>query len=122
VGAVVRLHFTRVYANCCPNGGSTEYPIFRTFTLKRQCHEMNNFSEGLKNQISTFCISADSFLIFAYILFSKRFIEASQNFTFLFSITRQLKNFKTISAYTVTDLIVMTHHNKIIRLVTQSHK
>jgi hypothetical protein len=30
-------------------------------SLKGQCHEMNNSFEGLKNQISTFCISADVF-------------------------------------------------------------
>ena len=29
--------------------------------LKGQCHEMNNFFEGLKNKISTFCICADGF-------------------------------------------------------------
>jgi hypothetical protein len=29
--------------------------------LKGLCHEMNNLFEGLKNQISTFCICADSF-------------------------------------------------------------
>jgi hypothetical protein len=30
-------------------------------SLKRHCHKMNNFFEGLKNQISTFCICADGF-------------------------------------------------------------
>ncbi len=29
--------------------------------LKGQCNEINNFLEGLKNQISTFCLSADGF-------------------------------------------------------------
>ncbi len=29
--------------------------------LKGQCHEKNNFVEGLKNQISTFCIGAEGF-------------------------------------------------------------
>ncbi len=32
--------------------------------LKGLCHEMNKFFEGLKNQISTFCIGADSFYNF----------------------------------------------------------
>ncbi len=32
--------------------------------LKGLCHEMNNYFEGLKNQISTFCLGADSFYIF----------------------------------------------------------
>jgi hypothetical protein len=32
--------------------------------LKGLCHEMNNFLEGLKNQIRTFCIFAGSFYIF----------------------------------------------------------
>ncbi len=30
-------------------------------SLKGQCHEMNNFFEGLKYQISTFRIGADGF-------------------------------------------------------------
>jgi len=29
--------------------------------LKGLCYEMNNLFEGLENQISTFCICADSF-------------------------------------------------------------
>ncbi len=29
--------------------------------LKGQCHEMNNFFDGLKNKISTFCIGAEGF-------------------------------------------------------------
>ncbi len=29
--------------------------------LKGQCHDINNFFEGLKNQISNFCIGTDSF-------------------------------------------------------------
>jgi hypothetical protein len=29
--------------------------------LKGLCHEKNKFLEGLKNQISTFCICADSY-------------------------------------------------------------
>ncbi len=33
----------------------------RILFLKGQCHEMNNLIEGLKNQISTFCIGADGF-------------------------------------------------------------
>jgi hypothetical protein len=33
--------------------------------LKGQCHEMNNFLEGLKNQISTLCIGAVGFNSFA---------------------------------------------------------
>jgi hypothetical protein len=32
-----------------------------TCGLKGLCQEMNNFFEGLKNQISTFCICDDSF-------------------------------------------------------------
>jgi hypothetical protein len=36
--------------------------------LKGQCHEMNNFFEGLKNQISTFCISADGFLFCFFVV------------------------------------------------------
>ncbi len=39
--------------------------------LKGQRHEINNFFEGLKNQISSFCISADVFKFFASILFRK---------------------------------------------------
>ena len=34
---------------------------FTEVSLKGQCHEMNNFFEGPKNQISTFCIKADGF-------------------------------------------------------------
>jgi hypothetical protein len=30
-------------------------------SLKGQCHEINNFFEGLKIKISTFCICADGF-------------------------------------------------------------
>ncbi len=33
-------------------------------SLKGQCHEMNNFFEGLENQINTFCIGADGFYNF----------------------------------------------------------
>ncbi len=40
-------------------------------SLKGQCHEMNKFSEDLKNQISTFCISTDVFTFFASLLFRK---------------------------------------------------
>jgi len=29
--------------------------------LKGQCHEMKSYFDGLKNQISTFCIGADGF-------------------------------------------------------------
>jgi hypothetical protein len=32
-----------------------------TVPLKGLCNKINNFFEGLKNQISTFCICADSF-------------------------------------------------------------
>jgi hypothetical protein len=39
--------------------------------LKGQCHEMNNFSDGLTNQISTFCIGADGFQIFCIFNVSK---------------------------------------------------
>jgi hypothetical protein len=35
-----------------------------TNALKGLCHEMNNFVEGLKNQISTLCMCAASFYIF----------------------------------------------------------
>ncbi len=35
--------------------------------FKGQCHEMNNFFEDLKNQISIFYIIADGFLIFLHI-------------------------------------------------------
>ena len=33
--------------------------------LKGRCNEMNNFFEGLKNQISTFCICTNGFYFFA---------------------------------------------------------
>ncbi len=32
-----------------------------SINLKGQCHEMNHFYEGLKNQIITFCVSAHGF-------------------------------------------------------------
>jgi hypothetical protein len=38
--------------------------------LKGQCHEMNNFFEGLKNQISIFCTCADGFYFFGFLLLS----------------------------------------------------
>ncbi len=38
----------------------TTLQLFATF--KGQGHEMNNFFEGLKNQISTFCIGTDVYL------------------------------------------------------------
>ncbi len=40
--------------------------------LKGQCHEMNNFFEGLKNQISTFCISASMVFNFHCIFIVKK--------------------------------------------------
>jgi hypothetical protein len=36
-------------------------PLHLLSQLKGQCHEMDNFVEGLKNQISTFCLGADGF-------------------------------------------------------------
>jgi hypothetical protein len=35
------------------------------------CHEMNNFFEGPKNQISTFCIWVDSFTNISGLLWRK---------------------------------------------------
>ncbi len=35
--------------------------------LNGQCHEMNNFFEGLKNQISAFFMCADSFFYFLHL-------------------------------------------------------
>jgi hypothetical protein len=35
------------------------------------CHEMNNFLEGLKSQISTFCICADSLKSFCCLVMEK---------------------------------------------------
>ncbi len=35
--------------------------LYQVTLLKGLCHEISNFFEGLKNQISTFCICADSF-------------------------------------------------------------
>jgi hypothetical protein len=31
------------------------------FTFKRECHEKNSFLEGFRNDVSTFCLSTDSF-------------------------------------------------------------
>ncbi len=39
--------------------------------LKGLCHEMNNFFEGLKNQISTFCICAYSYKFFSCLVMEK---------------------------------------------------
>ncbi len=44
---------------------------------KRQCHEMNNLFEGLKNQISTFCIGFDGFCIFVHLQCLKKYILSS---------------------------------------------
>jgi hypothetical protein len=35
----------------------------QTIFKEQWCHEMNNLFEGLKNQISTFCIKVDGFKI-----------------------------------------------------------
>ncbi len=40
--------------------------------LKRLCHEMNNLFEGLKIQISAFCICADSYKFFGWLITEKR--------------------------------------------------
>jgi hypothetical protein len=47
-------------------------------SLKGQCHEMNNFAEDLKNQISTYCISASVFkfvCIFIVLIVKKNTFE-----------------------------------------------
>jgi hypothetical protein len=51
------------------------------FTLKGQCHEMNNFFEGLKNQISTYflyrCRRFLNFCIFNFRTVLFKFLHAS---------------------------------------------
>jgi hypothetical protein len=49
---------------------------------------------------------------------SSVFIEASQNLSFIFSITRQQKNLKTIGAYTESTDLIFT--KKLFISVTQS--
>ncbi len=48
---------------------------WRRNILKGQCLEMNNFFEGLKNQISTFCIGADDFNFFASSMYRKELFK-----------------------------------------------
>ncbi len=38
-----------------------------------QCHEMTNFYEVLKNQITTFCIGADGFEVFLHLQCLKKY-------------------------------------------------
>ncbi len=43
-------------------------------SLKGQCHEMNNFFEDLKNQVS-FCICADACKFFCILIVKKTFFK-----------------------------------------------
>jgi hypothetical protein len=51
------------------------YKVTRLFynqkILNGLCHEINNFFEGLKNKISTFCTCADGFTFFCCLVMEK---------------------------------------------------
>jgi hypothetical protein len=62
----------------------------QVFPIKGQCHEMKNWFEGLKNQISTFCIGADDFKNFC--IFNVMKSTGTVLFKFLHAFMKTLTN------------------------------
>jgi hypothetical protein len=56
----------------------SDYRSQKYENLKGQCHEMNNFFEDLKNQISTFCMALLVFKFFASSMYRKVLFKGAQ--------------------------------------------